>query len=309
MARQLTKPFVQLMMSFGAVALLFGLYLEVGTNWLEQSSQNELVGELTGTPGADLDDATSGKVIEAGPALAGVQAGDPIGVFRIDPDDNQAGVDVRKVFVEGTDTGDLQKGPGHYTGFPFPGQPGNAPIAGHRVTYGAPFNAIDELVPGDRVKVTTSQGEATYEVIPALTGAPEDAPVPIEVGEAYWVTVPEDSSSLGDYGDDRLTMTACHPKHSDRYRIIVQAKLVSPPTPGAVGQPAAESPARTEIADPDTGWADNWRELGLLSLLVFCNLVVVGYVGGMIGRWVWALRVADTALIGFVLWEVFQGLA
>lgn len=296
-------------MSCGAVALLFVVYIEVGTNRLEQSAQSEMVRDLTGSPGASIDDTMIGKVVDAGPVLEDAAEGDPIGVFRIDPDDNQAGIDVRKVFVEGTETSDLQRGPGHYTGFPFPGQPGNAPIAGHRVTYGAPFNAIDELVPGDRVKVATSQGEAVYEVIPALTGAPEDAPAPIEVGEAYWVTVPEDSSSLGDYGDDRLTMTACHPKHSDQYRIIVQAKLVSAPVPETVPNDDSAASETIEVADSDAGWYDNWRELGLLSLLVFCNLVVVGYVGGMLGRWGWTLWATDAALVGFVLWQVFQTLA
>ena len=34
---------------------------------------------------------------------------------------------------------------------PLPGQEGNAAIAGHRTTYGAPFNRIDELKPGDEI--------------------------------------------------------------------------------------------------------------------------------------------------------------
>ena len=37
------------------------------------------------------------------------------------------------------------KGPGHYPATPLPGQLGNAAIAGHRTTYGAPFNRLDEL--------------------------------------------------------------------------------------------------------------------------------------------------------------------
>ena len=42
---------------------------------------------------------------------------------------------------------------------------GNTSIAGHRTTYGAPFNRIDELVPGDEIVVTGIQGEFTYRVI------------------------------------------------------------------------------------------------------------------------------------------------
>ena len=44
---------------------------------------------------------------------------------------------------------DLKEGPGHYPGTPLPGQAGNSAIAGHRTTYGAPFNRIDELVTFD----------------------------------------------------------------------------------------------------------------------------------------------------------------
>ena len=46
------------------------------------------------------------------------------------------------------------KGPGHYPGTPLPGQIGNAAIAGHRTTHGAPFYRINELAKGDRIKIT-----------------------------------------------------------------------------------------------------------------------------------------------------------
>jgi len=40
---------------------------------------------------------------------------------------------------------------------------------------------------------------------------------------------PYDVEVLDDYGDNRLTLTACHPKYSARQRIVVQAQLVNPP--------------------------------------------------------------------------------
>ena len=43
-----------------------------------------------------------------------------------------------------------------------PGQTGNAAIAGHRTTYGAPFYRLNELQPGDDIFVTTSQGKFHY---------------------------------------------------------------------------------------------------------------------------------------------------
>ena len=56
-------------------------------------------------------------------------------------------IEVSKVVVEGVQVEDLRNGPGHYRATVFPGQEGNAGIAGHRTTYGAPFNRIDELLP------------------------------------------------------------------------------------------------------------------------------------------------------------------
>ena len=55
--------------------------------------------------------------------------------------------------VEGVDVDDLRKGPGHYPSTPLPGHEGNAAIAGHRTTYGAPFGDLDELGPGDEITV------------------------------------------------------------------------------------------------------------------------------------------------------------
>ena len=60
--------------------------------------------------------------------------------------------------MQGVGLGDLRKGPGHYPETPLPGEQGNAAIAGHRTTYGAPFNRLGELVDGDELQVTTLKG-------------------------------------------------------------------------------------------------------------------------------------------------------
>ena len=54
-------------------------------------------------------------------------------------------IDGSHYVVEGTDGGDLRKGPGHYGDTPLPGKGGTVGIAGHRTTYGAPFRNIDDL--------------------------------------------------------------------------------------------------------------------------------------------------------------------
>ena len=75
-------------------------------------------------------------------------------------------IDVDAIVVAGVGKEVLRKGPGHYGSTPLPGQPGNAGIAGHRTTYGAPFGRINELKVGDEILVETMQGKFTYEVIP-----------------------------------------------------------------------------------------------------------------------------------------------
>ena len=143
------------------------------------------------------------------------QAGDAMGVIRIP----RLGVD--KVMIAGIRRDDLRQGPGHYPSTPLPGQAGNAGIAGHRTTYGAPFGDIDLLVPGDQIVAETFQGTFYYEVLPQTSA---DGAV-----SGHAIVSPHEVQVLDDYGDNRITLTACHPKYSARQRIIVQAKLVNQP--------------------------------------------------------------------------------
>lgn len=135
------------------------------------------------------------------------------------------------VFVEGVSVADLKKGPGHYPETPMPGQAGNAAIAGHRTTYGAPFHRLDELQPGDEIRVTTLQGTFTYEVRATEIVHPSQVEV---LAPDHWPF------------PNALTLTACHPKYSARQRIVVGAELVGEPVPatprpdeGGTDDPAA----------------------------------------------------------------------
>ena len=133
--------------------------------------------------------------------LPPIADGDPVGQLRI------PAIGVDETVVENVSLQVLKKGPGHFPETPMPGQEGNAAIAGHRTTYGAPFHRLDELAPGDEVLVQTLQGDFRYEVSEQLIVAPTDVHV------------------LEDKGDDRLTLIACHPKYSARQRIVVVAVL------------------------------------------------------------------------------------
>ncbi|MCP5030026.1 MAG: class E sortase [Actinomycetia bacterium] len=168
-------------------------------------------------------------------------------------------IGVDKFFVEGTSVGDLKKGPGHYRAAPLPGQEGNASIAGHRTTWGQPFHDIDKLQPGDEIIVETLQGVFTYRV--AAQGDGQGG----EVG--YHIVSPNQVEVLDDFNDNRLTLTACHPKFSARQRIIVVAELVGEPAL-AVPRPTEETIAADEdqlgVDEPeqDTGTTDTTESGG-----------------------------------------------
>lgn len=68
------------------------------------------------------------------------------------------------VVLEGTTPGVLQQGPGHERNSVLPGQEGWSLLYGRAWSYGGPFGDIDELVPGQKIVVTTGQGEHTYAV-------------------------------------------------------------------------------------------------------------------------------------------------
>lgn len=201
----------------GVLILLFVAYQLWGTGLREAQAQNALESEFeerVAEPGSD-DQATTTTLPDSpdsgstvGPPPPPPAEGDAIARMRI------PAIDVDKIVVEGVGVSDLKRGPGHYPGSPLPGQPGNAAIAGHRTTYGAPFHRLDELEAGDEILVTTAQGSFSYEVREQLIVSPDQVEV------------------LDDFGDDRLTLTACHPKYSARQRIIVVAALVGEAAPG-----------------------------------------------------------------------------
>jgi sortase A len=110
--------------------------------------------------------------------------------------------------VEGTDTGSLRKGPGHYPSTPLPGDAGTAAIAGHRTTYGAPFRKIDQLKRGQVIVVDMPDGRFVYRI------------------ERTKIVDDQDLSVLEPVGHKRLMLSACHPLYSAAERVIVFARQV-----------------------------------------------------------------------------------
>ena len=254
------------MIAAGAILLLFVAYQLWGTGLSTAQAQERLADELarkqqalaavtttsTTTPVADpgVTTTTQAGLAELG-QLPDVQAqlaaapppglGDPLGRVNIP----KIGSDF--IYVEGVDLSVLQDGPGHFPSTPFPGQAGNAALAGHRTTFKAPFNRIDELVPGDTITIDSLQGRFTYEVLPQPD--PRGGP---DIG--HFIIRPDETWILDQTeGENTLTLMACHPKYDLKERIVVKARLIdtpAPPTPRSV-EATADGDA-TAIADLGT---------------------------------------------------------
>lgn len=117
--------------------------------------------------------------------------------------------------VEGTSEAALRAGAGHYVGTPLPGEMGNVAIAGHRTTFGRPFNRLNEMKAGDQVILETPFKRYHYVVRPAFDGHANP-----------WPVSPKDTHVVADApGHFSLTLTTCHPKGSARQRLILRLEL------------------------------------------------------------------------------------
>ena len=109
--------------------------------------------------------------------------------------------------VFGATLNKLEYGPGYILGTSLPGSGGNFAIAGHRTTYGAPFGNLDKTEVGDTILFQTNTNQYEYLITEVKIVSPEDTYV------------------LGNFGDDRITLSTCHPKFSARQRLIVVGEL------------------------------------------------------------------------------------
>ena len=234
------------LIGLGLIVLAFAGYQLWGTGLLESRAQAQLETDFaerqaqiaalatpfttrttttptTTNPGGGASTTTgppTTQPIVIAPELAAEllpKPGEPLGYIRI------AKIGLERAIVEGVGRDDLRKGPGHYGNTPLPGQAGNAAIAGHRTTYGQPFYDLDKLDPGDVIEVETLQGTFYYEVMPQT--APDGSTA------GHFIVEPTQVDVINDFGDNRITLTACHPKRSARQRIVVTGLMVGAPAP------------------------------------------------------------------------------
>jgi sortase A len=114
---------------------------------------------------------------------------------------------LRTVMVEGTDATNLARGPGHYPMTSLPGLGGTVAVAGHRTTYSHPFRHIDDLRPGDSIRLELPYGTFHYTVY------------------AQKIVDDRDWTILRRRAFEKLVLSACHPLYSAAQRIVVFARL------------------------------------------------------------------------------------
>jgi sortase A len=251
------------------------------------------------------------------PARPAFTNGDPVARLEIDR------IGLNEIVVAGVSVDDLKKGPGHYPQTPLPGEPGNAAVAGHRTTYGAPFLDIDDLQPGDEIVTTTYAGRFVYRV----TGTQ--------------IVSPSDVSVLAGTDDDRLTLTSCDPKYSAKNRIIVTAAFdpdasspIVAPTPPTTTPPVTTTPPDTSPDNPvvttaapvvptvvpttapslvtednsfERGWFDDpnaWSQVALWGGACLAVVLAAWWVGRHTMRWTgWVVGFAPFLIPLFFFYE------
>ncbi|REE97718.1 class E sortase [Thermomonospora umbrina] len=144
--------------------------------------------------------------------IPGAAATTPIAMLeipRIDPPG-------ARPVLEGVSAKTLAAGVGHHPETAPPGEPGNTVLLGHRTLGPAPFHDLDRLRPGDVIRLYGSGFRLAYRVESTRITSPRDrgivAPVPF--------------TPSVDTDQHFLTLVTCHPKGSDRYRLVVVGRTV-----------------------------------------------------------------------------------
>ena len=124
-------------------------------------------------------------------------------------------LDTELYIVEGDDSADLRRGPGHLPGTAMPGADGNCVIAGHRDTH---FRVLKDIRKGDDIILETNRGQFLYRV------------------ERMSVVPPTDTVPLRPTPVARLNLITCYPFYyvgAAPKRFVVEAQLA-----GAVAGPS-----------------------------------------------------------------------
>ncbi|WP_261718917.1 class E sortase [Streptomyces sp. FZ201] len=227
--RLVVRTVSELCITVGTVIVLFVVYVLFWTGVRADRVMDDQIDQLEEQWARQSARPTAspapGASASAPPKPAPYRHGKPFAIMYIP----RLGFTWNKPVLEGTDTGTLKKGLGHYERTARLGQKGNFSVAGHRRTYGDPFKDFPRLRPGDAVVLTDGTTWFTYRVD---RGPYKTVPSDIEVIDP----VPRKSGykRTGRY----LTLTTCDPEWGHSHRLIVWAHLDST-QPVEAGKPAA----------------------------------------------------------------------
>lgn len=113
--------------------------------------------EITASPGRPALQETRPRAHNIVPAQHAVPAQPGAAIARL----SIPRLDTVLYVVEGDDTRDLKRGPGHLIGTAMPGQEGNCVIAGHRDTH---FRVLKNIEKGDEILLTRNGQTWRYRV-------------------------------------------------------------------------------------------------------------------------------------------------
>jgi sortase A len=255
-----------MMLVFGVLAL-FGAYLFGGSALAEHREQDIAFAQLK----KDLALAT----VPVGGAIA---PGTPVGIVTI------PSLGVEQVFEMGSNSEQTLDGPGLRPDTVLPGQAGVSVLIGRRATAGAPFRNLDQLQPGDTIKVVTGQGKFTYVVDVVRTSDAPDR----QIVEA----------------DSRLTLVTSDPAITNTRTLTVSATLDGKALPASTGLAGGGSADTSDQAGK--GVSDH-----AISLLLWAQALLITSIAATWAtvrlRWRAVWIGAVPALLA-VLWHVFENL-
>jgi sortase A len=251
---------------FGLVVVAYAVYL-FGVTRLEYGrSQRHLMKAMS-------DQLAAGSA----PIGGRIAEGAPVAILEVPR------LHLRVATVEGSSGELLKQGPGHLRTSPLPGQRGDSVFMGRRVGYGGPFRNLGDLRKGDRIRVITGQGRATYEVS-SVRAAPKGTDVV--------------KKSRG----NRLFLVTSSPEVRVKRRLVAMATLRSAPVLTPVGRPV-------EVGRSELGLQGDGSTV--LPLLLWAELLLLAAVGAawLYRRWSrWSTYLVTTPILALLLLQVFDNL-
>lgn len=206
-----SAPSPRLQVIYWLEKALITLGLALGVWWLLETAQMRFYAALP-VPSAPVQIA---ELPGEGPSrsTASAEGLAPAAGARVSPGSWVAKLDAASVglsatVIEGSTNQMLARAAGHIENTAFPGEAGNAGIAGHRNTT---FRAVRNLKVGDSLRITTAAGVFNYRI------------------NRTFIVKPEDVYVLAPTATPTLTIVTCYPftfiGHAPE-RYIVQATVV-----------------------------------------------------------------------------------